>query len=202
VTFLLAAWGSWTPAAFELPCAGGSDPDGVTGGKRPAVHVVPRAYTQRPTPNCHRLRSFTSRSWRHAVAGLAVATTLVAFPHESQAADRHIGRSALPTPHGLLALGHSRIRPNARVVDTSAEDFAVSPLVSPEVRKFVRSEDDLKRSSLLGRVVVPLVLLLLIEAELLAAGGRAEARLIRAFSLPLIALFAMLVLVRLRAYAG
>jgi hypothetical protein len=201
VTCLVAGSDSRTPAGFD-PCTGGSGPHGVTGGKGTAMHVVPRAYRQRPNPNRHRLRSFISRSWRLGVAGLAIAITLVAFPYESQAADRHIGRSALPTPQVPLTLGHSTIRPNVPIVDTSAEDFAVSPLVSPEIRKFVRSEGDLKRSSLLGRVVVPLVLLLLIQAELLAAGGRAGARLTRAFALPLIALFAMLVLVRLRAYAG
>jgi hypothetical protein len=108
----------------------------------------------------------------------------------------------MPTAHSLHTLGYSTIRPSARVVDTSTEDFAVSPLVGPKVGKFVGSKNDLKRSSVLGRIVIPLVLVLLIEAELLAAGGRAEARIVRAFALPLIALFAMLVLVRLRAYAG
>jgi hypothetical protein len=108
----------------------------------------------------------------------------------------------LPTAAAPLALGHSTAGPKAPVADPATEDFAVSPLVNPKVRKFVRSKDDLKRSSVLGRVVVPLVLLLLIGAELLAAGSWATARPVRGFALPLIALFAVLVIVRLRAYAG
>jgi hypothetical protein len=80
--------------------------------------------------------------------------------------------------------------------------YPAIPLVVPKVRSFILSESDLRRSTRLGWIIVPLLLALLIEAELLAVAGRPEARTIRAFAWPLIAVFAMLVLVRLRAYAG
>jgi hypothetical protein len=103
----------------------------------------------------------------------------------------------------VRAVDRPRARASGSVVqDTSTADFAVTPLITPKVRKFVESDGDFKRSLPLGRIIVPLVLLLLIERELLAAGRRPEARTLLAFALPLISLLAMLVLVRLRAYVG
>jgi hypothetical protein len=113
---------------------------------------------------------------------------------------------------------HHRQSPNARLVAARsmkratagtpvapgdpASDFAVSPLVSPRVRTFIVSKSDFARSSLLGRIVVPLVLLVLIGRELLAAADRRSARTFLAYGLPLISLVAMLVFVRFRAYLG
>ena len=81
-------------------------------------------------------------------------------------------------------------------------DFAVTPLVGPAVREFVESGAEADRSSRLARIVVPLVLILLIERELLASLGRPEARAFRFYGLPLIACFAMIVVAQLRQYIG
>ena len=114
---------------------------------------------------------------------------MLASPHEGRAA-RELG-GASPSPSA-----------GTRVAKTNAAAFAVSPLVNARVRKFVARSNDLRRSAVLGRVVVPLVVLLLIEAELLAAAGRSQGRALRAFAVPLITLFVMLAVVRIRAYRG
>ena len=78
----------------------------------------------------------------------------------------------------------------------------MTPLVTRKVRSFVLAKSDLDRSTSLAWIVVPLVLGILVEAELLAVAGRPAARTLRVFGWSLVAVFAMLVIVRLRAYAG
>ena len=81
-------------------------------------------------------------------------------------------------------------------------DFAVTPLVGQAAREFVESGAEADRSSHLARIVVPLVLILLIERELLASLSRPEERAFRFYGLPLIACFAMIVVAQLRQYIG
>ena len=81
-------------------------------------------------------------------------------------------------------------------------DFAVTPLVGSRVREFIESRSDFDRSLLLGRIIIPLVLVLLIERELFAAAGRPGARAFFAYGVPLASCLALLILVRLRRYLG
>jgi hypothetical protein len=113
---------------------------------------------------------------------------LFALPHGAFARTRPVAGPTTVAQHGH--------------VDKTAAELAVSPLVNAKIRAFVRSRHDATRSAVLARVVVPLVLLLLVETELVAAGGRAEARLLRAFVVPLIALFVIMAVVRFRAYTA
>lgn len=121
---------------------------------------------------------------RIALAALAATAISVVLTAEGRASTRPVGKSA-PASHAQSNL---------------AREFSVSPLVNSTARRFVASKEDLARSDTLGRVVVPLVVLLLIEAELLTAGGRPGGRMVRAFAVPLLALFLILVLVRFHAY--
>jgi peptidoglycan/LPS O-acetylase OafA/YrhL len=123
---------------------------------------------------------------QRALVGIIAAILLLAVAPASAAP--HIGsaQSAASTHQGQSRL---------------SREFAVSPLVNAKVQEFVASKNDLKRSAVLARVVVPLIVLLLIAGELLAAGARPGARPLRAFAVPLIALFVVLAVVRLHAYA-
>jgi len=82
----------------------------------------------------------------------------------------------------------------------STADFVVTPLVNPNTREFVASRSDFSRSFLLARIVIPLLLVLLIERELLIAGGRMGARAFLAYGLPLMAISALLAYARIRTY--
>jgi hypothetical protein len=86
--------------------------------------------------------------------------------------------------------------------DEVTADSAITPLVTPRVHEFVESKSDFRRSSLLAAIVVPLLIVLFVERELLVARGRSGGRVIMAYGLVLLAGFAMLVLVRLREYLG
>jgi hypothetical protein len=83
-----------------------------------------------------------------------------------------------------------------------ASDFGLTPLVSNAVRGYVESKSDLDRSTLIGLIIVPLVLVILLARELLIAGGRTETRTLAAYAVPLIACFVILIYVRLKAYVG
>lgn len=117
------------------------------------------------------------------------------------------GAARLPLDGAALA--RTRLAPSvahpsggqARVVATTDAVYPVTPLVARRVRSFVLAKSDLDRSTSLAWVVVPLVLAILVEAELLAVAGRPAARTLRVFGWSLVAVFAMLVIVRLRAYA-
>jgi hypothetical protein len=118
----------------------------------------------------------------------AIATSaFLALPGASQA------KSDRPSASAVASSRHVEV-----AADTA--DSAVTPLVSPRVREFVASRTDFARSALLGRIVVPLLLILLAERELLMAGGRTEERIFLAYGLPLIAAFVVLALARVRAY--
>lgn len=77
-----------------------------------------------------------------------------------------------------------------------------APLVVEKARSFFRSRADLDSSTTLAVVLVPLVLLLLIEREVLALAGRREERSFLVFALSVLVLLVIVMLVRLRAYAG
>jgi hypothetical protein len=83
---------------------------------------------------------------------------------------------------------------------TATANFAVTPAVNPAARKFVRSRSDVSRSLGLAPIVIPLILALLVEGELLSVGGRAEGRVLVAFGVPMFALFAVLVYARVQDY--
>jgi hypothetical protein len=139
---------------------------------------------------------------RRMFAAAAAALALVALPAAGAAARPQIDQpgTASRSASALLSSGGRSLSRSA--VNAANTTYPVSPLVGRRVQRFVLSRSDFSRSTLLGWIVVPLVLAVLIEAELLAVAGRWEARKLRAFGWPLIAVFAMLVLVRLRAYAG
>jgi len=86
--------------------------------------------------------------------------------------------------------------------EEATADFAITPLVTPRIREFVESSSDFERSSLLGRILTPLLVLLLVEREILAAAGRPGGRVFVACGLALVTAFLMLVLVRIREYLG
>jgi len=93
--------------------------------------------------------------------------------------------------------------PPAAVIQRSSDstaDFVVTPLVNPNTREFIASRSDFSRSFLLARIVIPLLLVLLIERELLIAGGRMGARAFLAYGLPLMAISALLAYARIRTY--
>jgi hypothetical protein len=101
------------------------------------------------------------------------------------------------------------VPPNATVVApqqhrelpaTAIADSAVTPAVSPVTRDFIGSRSDFSRSIVVGRVVIPLLLILLAEAELLSVGGRTGGRVFLAYGLPLIAVFALLASAPIRSY--
>lgn len=75
------------------------------------------------------------------------------------------------------------------------------PLVNRSITSFVNSKTDRSRSTFLAAVLVPLVLLLLIEREILVAAGRSEQRLFLAFALSLLLLLVLVASLRLRSYA-
>ena len=81
-------------------------------------------------------------------------------------------------------------------------DFAVTSTVTPAAREFVRSRSDVSRSIVVGRIVIPLMLILLAEGELLSVAGRTEGRTVVAFGLPMLAVFAVLAYARIRNYIG
>ena len=112
-------------------------------------------------------------------------------------------RSTGPPSRGHDSRRRWRTRAEVRleVVATTDAVYPVTPLVARRVRSFVLAKSDLDRSTSLAWVVVPLVLAILVEAELLAVAGRPAARTLRVFGWSLVAVFAMLVIVRLRAYA-
>jgi hypothetical protein len=83
---------------------------------------------------------------------------------------------------------------------TATTNFAVTPIVGPDAREFVRSRSDVSRSIVVGRIVIPLMLILLAEGELLSVAGRTEGRTVVAFGLPMLALFAVLAYARIRHY--
>jgi hypothetical protein len=144
---------------------------------------------------------------RCSLGAVTAAIAFVVLPcAASQAKNPRLDLSARKaTASGSLVTtgaGQPLLRRSPAPPSESTADFAVTPLVSTSVREFVQSDSDLKRSSLLGRIVIPLVLLLLVERELLAVGGRPQARTLLAYGLPLISWLAMLVLVRLHAYVG
>lgn len=85
---------------------------------------------------------------------------------------------------------------------TATANFAVTPIVGPDAREFVRSRSDVSRSIVVGRIVIPLMLILLAEGELLGVAGRTEGRTVVAFGLPMIAVFAVLAYARIRHYIG
>ena len=76
-----------------------------------------------------------------------------------------------------------------------------APLVNRSIASFVKSHTDRARSTLLAAVLVPFVLVLLIEREILAAAGRSEQRLFLAFALALLLLVVLVATLRLRSYA-
>ena len=151
--------------------------------------------------------SRAQRFFRYSLGGLIAAIAIAAF---SYASSQETGAEVDPSSATLsvrvrlaaepsLPGARSQVRGSVAPVDSRA-DFAVTPLVNPRVRRFVESENDFERSALLAVIIVPLVLILLIERELLATGSRPEARTFFAYGFPLIACFAMLVFVRLREY--
>ena len=100
-------------------------------------------------------------------------------------------------------------------------NFAVTPTVGPAAREFVRSRSDVSRSIVVGRIVIPLMLILLAGGELLSVAGRSrdrrarwaptrpggaisrtEGRTVVAFGLPMLAVFAVLAYARVRNYIG
>lgn len=81
-------------------------------------------------------------------------------------------------------------------------NFAVTPAVDPAAREFVQSRSDVSRSVEIARIVIPLMLILLVEGELLSVAGRTEGRSFIAFGLPMLAVFAVLAYARLREYIG
>jgi hypothetical protein len=85
---------------------------------------------------------------------------------------------------------------------TATANFAVTPTVGPATREFVRSRSDVSRSIVVGRIVIPLMLILLAEGELLSVAGRAEGRKVVAFGLPMLAVFAVLAYARIQDYIG
>jgi hypothetical protein len=133
----------------------------------------------------------TGRRATLAFAGAAVvAFLLVALPVVANADARAV--SALAGTSAKTAMS----------VSETTGDFAVTPLVSPRVREFVASDSDFERSSILGPIITPLVIVLLVAQQLLAVAGRPNARAVIAYALPLLASFVMLVLVRIREYIG
>jgi len=79
-------------------------------------------------------------------------------------------------------------------------DFAVTPAASPLARDFVRSRSDFSRAVVVGGIVIPLMLILLAEGELLSVGGRTQGRVLVAYGFPLLAMFALLAYARIRTY--
>ncbi len=73
----------------------------------------------------------------------------------------------------------------------------MTTFVTNVTREFVASASDFERSATAGAIVVILLLILLIERELVASDGRREARAFTAFSIPLLAIFVVLVVVRI-----
>jgi hypothetical protein len=162
--------------------------------------LVGRPYgTKRETASTHppRLLRFSPRGLFAAAAFLAF-TVVPGQP--KAAASMPVVVTANPGTFVVAETALAIPRARANTADELTEDFSVTPLVSPAVREFVTSDDDSDRASLLGRIVVPLLLLLLVERELLALGGRSERDAFRTYTLPLIACFAILVLAKLRGY--
>jgi hypothetical protein len=125
--------------------------------------------------------------------GVMVAIASVTFLVLSWASSSHAGgvspsaAAVAPREHRALAA-------------TSTADSAVTPAVSPATRDFIGSRSDFSRTIVVGRVVIPLLLVLLAEAELLRVGGRTGGRAFLAYGLPLIANFALLAYARIRGY--
>lgn len=104
-----------------------------------------------------------------------------------------------------LFFGETRTTENdvsGRATNSQTADFAVTPLVSPRVRDFVESDSDFERSTLLGRIVIPLVFLLLVERELLVVGRRGEQRAFLVYRPILLACLGMLLYAQFRPYLG
>jgi hypothetical protein len=91
---------------------------------------------------------------------------------------------------------------SGRDASSRTADFAVTPLVSPRVRDFVESDSDFERSTLLGRIVIPLVFLLLVERELLVIWGRGEQRSFLVYRPILLACLGILLYAQVRPYLG
>jgi hypothetical protein len=85
---------------------------------------------------------------------------------------------------------------------TATTNFAVAPTVSPAAREFVQSRSDVSRSVGVGRIVIPVMLILLAEGEMLSVAGRREGLTFVAFGLPMLAVFAVLAYARIRGYIG
>jgi hypothetical protein len=119
---------------------------------------------------------------------LAVVAAVFAFQAEAE-------------PAGAAAHGRADAATNTpHAADDAATDLGITPLVPVKVRRFVESTPDLSRSSRVGWIVVPLMLILLSAREILAAAGRPGARLLLAFGVPLVVCFVVLVIVRIGAY--
>jgi hypothetical protein len=127
---------------------------------------------------------------RGFLLSVASATFLVLSFAASSHADSVQGIAVrAPNKHGEL--------PTA-----ATANFAVTPTIGPASREFLRSRSDVSRSILVGRIVIPLMLILLAEGELLSVGGRTEGRTIVAFGMPMLAVFAVLAYGRIRNYIG
>jgi hypothetical protein len=108
---------------------------------------------------------------------------------------------AAAEPAGAAAQGRAGAATNTPpAADDAATDLGITPLVPVKVRRFVESTPDLGRSSRVGWIVVPLMLILLSAREILAAVGRPGARMLLAFGVPLVVCFVVLVIVRIEAY--
>jgi hypothetical protein len=90
---------------------------------------------------------------------LAVVAAVFAFQAEAE-------------PAGAAAHGRADAATNTpHAADDAATDLGITPLVPVKVRRFVESTPDLSRSSRVGWIVVPLMLILLSAREILAAAG-------------------------------
>jgi hypothetical protein len=142
----------------------------------------------RRAPKCR------SRRARQLAVLLALMASLLYLPHTAAAK----APAQAATDGDATTASAAGLDPT----DDVTADSAVTPLVTPRVHEFVESKSDFRRSSLLAAIIVPLLVVLLVERELLVARGRAGGRAILAYGLVLIAGFAMLVLVRLREFLG
>jgi hypothetical protein len=108
---------------------------------------------------------------------------------------------AAAEPAGAAAQGRAGAATNTgHPANDAATDLGITPLVPAKVRRFVESTPDLSRTSRVGWIVVPLMLILLSAREILAAAGRPGARILLAFGVPLVVCFVVLVIVRIEAY--
>jgi hypothetical protein len=72
----------------------------------------------------------------------------------------------------------------------------MTTFVTDLTREFVASGSDFDRSAAAGGVAVIVLIVLLIERELIASDGRREPRALTAFSIPFLAMFVVLIVVR------